>query len=204
MHPASLIQKYASILQEEINVKEIIEVDPQLHFSAIYVPLGNKLSEQFGKDTGQIIAAAKQGNATYLANGTLQVKQGDKEWILPADAFETRYEGVDLETYWIGQGAVVSLDTTLTPELKREGVARELSRACNQLRKEANYRIDERVVAYMDTADMDLQATITAYTEFLCNEALLSALIIGQSVGEITQTIEIDGLSTIITLKRSL
>jgi isoleucyl-tRNA synthetase len=203
MHPSSLLQKYASILEEEINVKEITEVDPQLTFSAVYVPLGNKLSEQFGKDTWQIIAAAKQGNATRQADGTLCVKQGEKTWILPPDTFETRYEGIDENIFWIWQWAVVSLDTTLTPELKREGIARELSRACNQLRKEANYRIDERVAAYMHTDDTELQATITAYTDFLCSEALLSSLTLGSGTGEITQTIEIDGLSTSITLKRN-
>lgn len=203
MHTSPLIEKYATIIQEEINVKEISEIDAQLSFTTVYVPLGNKLSEQFGKDTGQIIAAAKQGNTTYLPDGTLRVWQWEKERFLPWDAFETRYEWLDLNTYWIGQGVVVTLDTTLTPELKREGVARELSRACNQLRKEANYRIDERVTAFMVTSDPALQATIAEYTDFLCAEALLSSLILWTSEGDITTTIEFEASTAIITLKRA-
>ena len=179
MPSLSLIEKYATVIQEEINVKEIGEIDAQLTFSRVFVPLGNKLSEQFGKDTGQIIAAAKQGNATLQDDGTLLVTQDSSSRTLPADAFETRYEGIDLNTHWVGQGVVVTLDTTITPTLKREGIARELSRACNQLRKEANYRIDERVVAYMTTDSTELQETITNYTDFLCAEALLSSLSLG-------------------------
>lgn len=202
MYTSPLIEKYATIIQEEINVKEISEIDAQLSFTTVYVPLGNKLSEQFGKDTGQIIAAAKQGNTTYLADGSLRVWLWEKERFLPWDAFETRYEWLDLNTYWIGQGVVVTLDTTLTPALKREGVARELSRACNQLRKEANYRIDERVAAFMETSDPALQATITEYTDFLCAEALLSSLTLGTSNGDITTTIELETSTATLTLKR--
>ncbi len=202
MSSSSLIEKYATVIQEEINVKEIGEIDAQLTFSRVFVPLGNKLSEQFGKDTGQIIAAAKQGNATVQDDGTLLVTQGSSSRTLPADAFETRYEGIDLTTHRVGQGVVVTLDTTITPSLKREGIARELSRSCNQLRKEANYRIDERVAAYMLTESAELQETITSFTDFLCAEALLSSLTLGTWTGEITQTIELEEGDVTITLKR--
>jgi isoleucyl-tRNA synthetase len=40
---------------------------------------------------------------------------------------------------------IAKLDLELTPELEREGIAREISRFLNQMRKDANFNIDDRV-----------------------------------------------------------
>ena len=47
----------------------------------------------------------------------------------------------------------VELDTELTPELKREGAARELTRAVNALRKEAKLTMQDRITLLVDVLD---------------------------------------------------
>lgn len=55
-----------------------------------------------------------------------------------------------------GDKVSVELDTTITPELKREGIAREIIRTVNDLRKQARVNPAERVMLHYDTKDPDL------------------------------------------------
>ncbi|MBI4450108.1 class I tRNA ligase family protein [Candidatus Uhrbacteria bacterium] len=61
----------------------------------------------------------------------------------------------------VAEGALrVELDTTLTPELKREGMVRELTRAVNNLRKEMGLTPSDRIRVTYQTDDTDLAAAI--------------------------------------------
>ena len=66
-----------------------------------------------------------------------------------------------MEGYVLHEGgmAVVGLDTEITPELKREGVAREIIRHGQALRREANYKLNERIALIWRTDGVKLQAT---------------------------------------------
>ena len=58
----ALLTKYHDIIAEEVNVKEVTLLDQSINITTTYAPIGSALSAKFGKDTGRIIAAAKQGN----------------------------------------------------------------------------------------------------------------------------------------------
>ncbi|MBI4142257.1 class I tRNA ligase family protein, partial [Candidatus Uhrbacteria bacterium] len=61
----------------------------------------------------------------------------------------------------------VVLDTTITPELKREGMIRDLTRAVNNLRKESGYTPSDRIRVTYACDDMELSAAITEYRDQL-------------------------------------
>jgi isoleucyl-tRNA synthetase len=62
----------------------------------------------------------------------------------------------------------------LTPELQREGIAREISRFLNQMRKEANYNVDDKVKLFFVTSDEHLMSIVTEFKDFFKHEALIS------------------------------
>ena len=68
------------------------------------------------------------------------------ERLLPVGSYEISYiktnESEDIE---VDNGIVMSIDWTITPELEREGYARDLIRAIQDARKEANYDIADRI-----------------------------------------------------------
>jgi isoleucyl-tRNA synthetase len=64
---------------------------------------------------------------------------------LEKNEYEIAYEGLDSDDMAIDGNIIARLDLELTPELQREGIAREISRFLNQMRKDANFNIDDRV-----------------------------------------------------------
>jgi isoleucyl-tRNA synthetase len=86
------------------------------------------------------------------------------------------YEGLDGDDIAIEGNTIVKLDLELTEALKREGVARELSRFLNQMRKDADFAVDARVVMKYQTDDAGLAELIVEFAEFFKEEALLKSL----------------------------
>lgn len=71
---------------------------------------------------------------------------------------------------------MVELDLTLTDDLIQEGIAREISRFLNQMRKDADYTVSDRVQCFYKTDSDLLIQIVTGHTEYLQQEALLSSL----------------------------
>ena len=71
---------------------------------------------------------------------------------------------------------IAKLDLELTPELQREGIAREISRFLNQMRKDAGFNIDDRVDLTFVTSDGELTGIMKDFTEFFQQEALVKSI----------------------------
>lgn len=71
---------------------------------------------------------------------------------------------------------IAKLDLQITPALEREGLARELSRFLNQMRKDADFPIDARVKMFFTTESQNLEAILEEFREFLQGEALVASI----------------------------
>ncbi|MDR3168588.1 MAG: DUF5915 domain-containing protein [Candidatus Peribacteria bacterium] len=173
---ATLLEKYGDIIKEEINVKDIDLFVSDTPIVKIFKPLGGQLSAKFGKDTGQIITNGKQGNVREIESG-IEVfdLQGKVRTLAPTD-YEVVYEGLDGENVAIEGNTIVKLDLQLTDALKREGVARELSRFLNQMRKDADFSVDARVQMVYQPSSNALTSLIEEFAEFFKEEALLQSI----------------------------
>ena len=169
-----LLKKYWEIIKEEVNVKEISSFSSDKPLVKVYKPLGSQLSAKFWKDTGQIIANGKQWNIKELDNGQIEVfsPQGWK-WVLDPEDYEVVYEGLDDSNIAVDGNMIAKLDLRITPELEREWIARELSRFLNQMRKDADFAVEDKVNMYYSTTSDSLKWIIAEFWEFLKWEALL-------------------------------
>lgn len=197
-----ILDKYADIIKEEVNVKEVGVLSQELHISKVYVPLGSKLSDKFGKDTGKIIAAAKAGQIEEQGNGNIVVRDGEQTRELSADDYELRYEWLNEQTQTVEQGVIVELDLTITEELRDEGVAREISRFLNQMRKTINYNVDDRVHLRYTTNSDYLKKILTKFADMLKAEALLSDIEESSQGGDIEEEFENDEEKATLRLVR--
>ncbi|MBO7097098.1 MAG: isoleucine--tRNA ligase, partial [Alphaproteobacteria bacterium] len=156
---AELTPAYQEIVKDELNVKEI-KFDSNLSAYAdkklyLYTPL---LGKTLGKDMGSVMAAYKQNQWSLNDDGTLNIAGLS----LTPELFEVR---LDMKDGVAGQSfaqnkAVVTLDTNVTPELKREGMARDFVRLVQTMRKEKDFNISDRIALCWHTDSAELQTAL--------------------------------------------
>ena len=89
---------------------------------------------------------------------------------------EVVYEGLDDSNIAVEGNMIAKLDLQITPELEREGVARELSRFLNQMRKDADFAVEDKVNMIYWNASENLKNIISEFWDFLKWEALLLSI----------------------------
>ena len=84
---------------------------------------------------------------------------------MSVEDYEVAYEGLDANNIAIEGNMITELDLTLTPELEREGVAREISRFLNQMRKDADFAVEQKVKLSYTTESEYLRAILKEFDE---------------------------------------
>jgi isoleucyl-tRNA synthetase len=172
-----LLAKYGDIIKEEINVKEIVTLDASIKITKIFKPLGSKLSSKYAKDTGKIIQFGKQGNIKEGDNGSVIIFDGQgNEWKLEKEDYEIAYEGLEGENIAVDGSIIAKLDLEMTPALINEWIAREISRFLNQMRKDADYKVDTKVTLLYETQSKELEDILLEFKDFFKHEALIKAI----------------------------
>jgi len=93
-----------------------------------------------------------------------------------------------------GQGNMeVELDTALTPELKQEGIKREIVRLINGMRKDAGLTIKDTIEIYYETEDKEAKKAIEKYKDSIIKETLASQMAEGKKDGvDAEKTVKIE------------
>jgi isoleucyl-tRNA synthetase len=166
------------LLMDELNVKEVELLDDVSQYAeAVARPQGSIIGPKYGRDTSRIIAAVKQGNFEALPDGRFKV-DGNDNWLLEPEAVDVHYEAKPGYAAETRADLVVVLDLHLTDALKQEGLAREIVRHIQTLRKEADYHLDDRIVAGLFTADAGLQAALASFDGYIRAEVLADQLLL--------------------------
>ncbi len=98
-------------------------------------------------------------------------------------------------------GNDVTLDTNITPELKREGLMREVIRYVQNARKQAGLSVDDRINVSLNTTDDELSQAIHEYKSVIMSEILG---VDGEPKGDYSQEVSIEGKNLVITLSKSI
>ncbi len=175
MDLTALLDKYGDTIKSEVNVKEIENLEKDIE--KFYKPIGSQISQKFGKDTGNIIRFAKQWNVEKINDSQIKVyDEDDNEWVVDISNCDIEYRGLDGDDVVIDKWLVVKMDLDITEDLKKQWILREISRFLNQLRKKAEYNVDDRVNLKYFTKDTVLSDIVDEGSEFLEKEALLSSI----------------------------
>lgn len=144
--PWVLLMPQLEVLRNELNVKLIEFMDqPEKLATVVATPNLKLLGPKLGKDTQAVITSAKAGQIREDGNSIVVFHKDGREWRLDRQDVSIRYQGRDGAEVMSDQGIVVALDKTITPELFEEGVANEVNRAIQNMRKEAGYQVSDRI-----------------------------------------------------------
>ena len=173
----------AEVIQDELNVKRIDFVDAPPPGTRLRAALDKKeAARRLGALTPVVSAALEALDsaavaallAALLATDAPQVTtaQGPVD-LKPADVRVT----VEVPPGAVGEfggGVLAALDTTLTPALVREGLAREVVRRVNDLRKSSGLRVEDRIRLTWH-ATGELAEALRAHKDYVAGEVLAVA-----------------------------
>ena len=108
------------------------------------------------------------------------------------------------EVRWGASGRLVAIDTVISPELKREGMMREIVRNVQSARKTAELQVDDRIVLRLTTDDKDLERAITEHASTIKAETLATSLNHGDESDTAHETtVKIESATVIIWLAKA-
>jgi isoleucyl-tRNA synthetase len=150
-------------------------------------------------DPATLAEQAQAGKPVEVAcpNGAVVLDPGDLVVTLKAP------EG------WAGvadRGTQVLVDTRITDALKQEGIARDVVRQVQELRKQSGLEMEDRIVLYLGTEPEQLRRAIETHKEYICNETLAVELSSQPLAGEgvYSATVRIDGSALTIQLRKAI
>ena len=96
----------------------------------------------------------------------------------------------------------VTVDKNITPELKREGMAREVVRAVQNARKQAGLQVDDRIVLLLTAEDEELMAALAEHEQTIQAETLTQTFV-EPGTGAFCAEANIEGVRLTIALKKA-
>ncbi len=208
MEERSVIEKYAELLEDELNVKKVRPLDAvgeAVDYSL--KPLPKQLGQKYGGRFPAVQKAILEQNQVEAANtlmaGQNLVIQVNSETIeiLPEEV-EIRAQARAGFAVASEGGYLAALITDLTSELVQEGLAREFVRRVQDLRKQADLDIAERIRVYYE-ASPGLEQAIEAFKEYIMGETLaLEMLAAPAPAGVLSAADEFDGEKLTIALEK--
>jgi isoleucyl-tRNA synthetase len=184
-----IIEKYADILEEELNVKKVRLLDAAseaMDFTLNPQPkqLGQKYGKLFPVLRKAILALEpmEAGKALLEGKSVTVTVDGENYEILPEEV-EVRANAHTGFVVATSGSSIAALETTLTPELVKEGLAREFVRRIQDLRKTAGLEISDRIAVIYEASPL-LAEAIHENAEYIQAETLAVSLLAGNVPAE--------------------
>ena len=190
----SRIEAVKQLILSEVNVKELVFVEGD----GILVKKIKCNFRTLGKKFGKLM---KSVNAAVTEMSQEQISELEKNGsiTLQVDGTDALIELADVEIFsedvpgWTvaNEGALtVALDVEVTEELRREGVAREIVKKIQALRKESGFDITDRIAVSLSSSEAS-DAAVEQFRDYICNQVLADTLII-DSATESNDEIELE------------
>jgi isoleucyl-tRNA synthetase len=171
------LEGFSAIIAEELNVKEVelveLAVESTKDFGVEQQLSVNSraLGPRLGKQVQEIIGAAKSGNweqvqGKILVN-SVELFEGEYELNLVAKDESSAEKLIGI----LPAGGFVILNRVVTPELEAEGLARDVVRAVQQARKDADLDVSDRIATAL-VAAKDVLDAVKTHEDLVKNETL--------------------------------
>lgn len=201
----SRIECVVSQLKGEINIKEVELLDDA---NAILVkdirPNFKTLGPRFGgelKDVIQLISQLSPKQINEIEEKSrLKVKLNEKNIILESSDVEIFFK--DIEGWQVAQGGgmTVALDMKLSPELKKEGIARELVNRVQNHRKDRGLEVTDKIDIFLKN-EPKLEAAVLENKTYILSETLTKNLYFKPMIEE-GYILEFEDIKTEIFIKK--
>lgn len=193
------VEALENLIKAEVNIKDLKIVDNEesglvKRVKADFKKLGpkyGKIMKQLGKaisemEQKEIAVLEKEGRFVFSALDGAPVVTLDDVEVIPEDV-----------PGWLvaNDGNItVALDVSVTPELRNEGMARELINRIQNIRKGNDFEITDKVIVEM-TATPEIREAVEAFGDYIAGQVLADNIILSDTVdGDDAKDLELDGI----------
>ena len=199
------IEAISDLIKAEVNVKEIELLDDA---SGILIkqikPNFKTLGPRFGKEMGLVskeIQAFSQEQINLLErDGEIGIFIDGKSLTLNLEEVEITSQ--DIEGWLVANSGTitVALDITITEDLRKEGIARELINRIQNLRKDSGFEVTDKIKVSVQK-DGIIEEAIKSNEQYIKEETLAQEIVIEEKIADGTP-IEFDEVKTILLISK--
>jgi isoleucyl-tRNA synthetase len=172
------LSQYKDLIEDEVNVKEVRFTDEIETYATFRLQVDSRaLGPRLGKAMKEVIRASKAGEWETIDDGDSvrvaghELQPGEYSLLLqPRD-------GVVCEAL-PSSDTIVVLDLALDEDLVAEGHARDVVRAVQQARKEADLHVSDRIRLALELPE-ELSDAVSKFAEYVCDQTLTTELDLG-------------------------
>ena len=197
-----IIADLVELIKEELNVKEVVFKDDLSEFMSLSVkPNFKEVGKLLGskmKEFTSVLNNLSSDEISELNNkNNINITLDGTDFVVEPYMVDIRYsakEGFNVATL---NNNFIILNTTLTDELIEEGIARELISKVQNLRKERDFNIVDRITLYYN-CDEEVEKAINNFNEFIKGETLSVEII---KKDNISNKVDLNGHETFIDVE---
>ena len=185
------IEAVKALIMNEVNVKEIRFVDGAAGVLVKKVKCDfKKLGPKFGKQMKSVAAAV-----AAMSQDAIAELEKNGRYTFDLDGAAVVIEAVDVEIFsedipgWLvaNEGKLtVALEVTVTEELRREGIARELVNRIQNIRKSSGFEITDKIRVTI-SKNLQTDDAVKEYKDYICNQVLGTSLELADEVKDGTE-----------------
>ncbi len=196
-----ILNSIEQLVLTEVNVKSlrIVSSDEGALVKRVK-PDFKKLGPKFGKLMKAVAAAIQQMSQQQIAqlerDSSIALKVADTEAII--DAADVEIISEDIPGWLVANqdNITVALDITVTPELRREGIAREIVNRVQNIRKSRDYQITDRI-NLLFASNTVTDPAIADFSDYIASQVLASSIAVSAEISATTdgaETLDLDGI----------
>lgn len=182
------VNRLAAFVHDELNVKEIVFTEELDAFAQVTLkPNFKVLGPKYGKGVQAIAKAlatadTMQIKAELEANGSLQIEVAGETYTLEQSEIDVQTQNREGFFVEVDARKFVALSTELTHELILEGMARELVNKIQNMRKDADFNVSDRIKLSLNTSSEQVGEAFETHRDYILTETLTTEVV--ESPGE--------------------
>ena len=194
-----------NLIKDRTNSKAILVVSEWEELEYEVIPQMSVIGPAFTKSAGKVMKALKSRDI----NGKELKKALARDGVYKLREYEITYEMVEFKEKLPEDvasseftGGIVYVDAKLTPEIEAEGYAREVIRRIQDMRKDLDLDVEEKIYISLDIADERIKALIESWMDYILSE--VQGIECVEMAKDLIKEWDVDGVKMNIGIERTV
>jgi isoleucyl-tRNA synthetase len=205
------VERHADLFADRVNARAVTVTESYGELVDVAEPEMSELGPAFGGDAQAVMRAVDGASRESLTtdDGTLHVEADGETYELTDEMVSFHTEapsGVSGTRFTVGDAdGNVYVDTELTDDVESEGYARDVVRRVQEMRKELDLDVDERIALAVDVTDERVAGFVADHDAYVAEETRAAELVLDGDLDvdpDLTEEWDVEGVSVTISLAR--